>query len=139
MGENRNDKALILFDGVCTFCTTSVNFTIKHDTHNRFLFAPLQSEAGQQLLSKYNLDKKEMDSFVLIENEKAYTKSTAALHLVKHLNRLYPLLYVFVIVPPFIRNAIYDYVSRNRYKWFGKRDTCMIPTAEMKKKFISSF
>ncbi len=136
MPEIKNDKAIILFDGVCNLCTASVNFIIKHDTHNHFLFAPLQSNKGKELAEKYHLPKGDMDSFVLIENNKAYTKSSAALQLVKHLDRLYPLLYAFIIIPPFIRNAMYDYVSRNRYKWFGRRDTCMIPGEETKKKFI---
>jgi len=136
MTEIENTKAIVLFDGVCNFCNTSINFTIKHDTQNYFVFAPLQSEKGKELLRNYNLDKAEMNSFVLIENNKAYTKSTASLRLIKHFNRLYPLLYGFIIVPRFVRDAVYDYVSRNRYQWFGKSETCMVPNEEMKKKFI---
>ncbi len=136
MDENKSDKAIVLFDGVCNFCNASVNFVIKHDSKNHFLFTPLQSEKGKQLLRNYQLDENEMKSFVLIENNTAYSKSTAALRVTKHLNRLFPLLYGFIIVPPFIRNAVYDLIAKNRYKWFGKKDTCMIPTEEMKRKFI---
>jgi hypothetical protein len=136
MDENKSDKAIVLFDGVCNFCNASVNFVIKHDSKNHFLFTPLQSEKGKQLLRNYQLDENEMKSFVLIENNIAYSKSTAALRVTKHLNRLFPLLYGFIIVPPFIRNAVYDLIAKNRYKWFGKKDTCMIPTEEMKRKFI---
>ncbi len=137
MPEINNDKAIILFDGVCNFCNASVNFAIKHDTKNYFLFAPLQSEKGKELLIKYNIDAEATDSFVLIEDDKAYIKSTAALRVVKHLNRLYPLMYTFIIVPSFIRNGIYDYVSRHRYKWFGRKESCMIPSEEVRNKFIS--
>ena len=130
-------KAIILFDGVCNFCNASANFTAKHDSKNYFLFAPLQSEKGIELLVKFNIDETKTDSFVLIENNNAYIKSSAALRVARHLNGLYSLPYIFIIIPPFIRDAVYDFISRHRYKWFGKRETCMIPTEEMKRKFIS--
>ena len=101
------------------------------------MFAPLQSEKGKELSNKYNIDSVSTDSFILIENNKAYLKSTAFMRITRHLSGLYPLLYAFMIVPPFIRNGIYDFVSRHRYSWFGKTDSCMIPTEEVKKKFIS--
>ncbi len=132
-----NEKAIILFDGVCNFCNSSVNFVIKHDKKNHFLFAPLQSETAKKLLEKFNIDSSKTDSFILIENNKAYLKSTAALRVTKHLNKLYPLLYAFLITPPFIRNSVYNLVAKNRYKWFGKKEICMIPSAEIKGKFIS--
>ena len=132
-----NEKAIILFDGVCNFCNSSVNFVIKHDKKNHFLFAPLQSETAKKLLEKFNIDSSKTDSFILIENNKAYLQSTAALRVTKHLNKLYPLLYAFLITPPFIRNSVYNLVAKNRYKWFGKKEICMIPSAEIKGKFIS--
>ena len=132
-----NEKSIILFDGVCNFCNSSVNFVIKHDKKNHFLFAPLQSETAKKLLEKFNIDSSKTDSFILIENNKAYLKSTAALRVTKHLNKLYPLLYAFLITPLFIRNSVYNLVAKNRYKWFGKKEICMIPSAEIKGKFIS--
>jgi len=131
-----NHSAIILFDGVCNLCNSSVNFVIKHDKKNYFKFASLQSEIGKELLKKFNCENFPMDSFVLIKKNKLYKKSTAAINITKHLNGLYPLLYVFVLIPPFIRNYIYMIISRNRYKWFGKRKSCMIPTKEIKSKFL---
>lgn len=129
--------SIILFDGVCNVCNSSVNTVIRNDKHNRFKFAPLESETGQKLLKQYQLTEISPDSFVLIENNKAYIKSTAALRVVKHLSKLYPLLYGFIIVPPFIRNWVYDWFAKNRYKFFGKKESCMIPTPEVRSKFIS--
>ena len=106
MPENSNDKAIILFDGVCNLCNSSVNFVINHDRKNYFVFAPLQSEAGRKLIRKFNIDDSLIDSFALIENNKIYFKSSAALRTVKHLDKLYSSLYAFIIVPSFIRNGI---------------------------------
>jgi predicted DCC family thiol-disulfide oxidoreductase YuxK len=137
MLKDNNHTSVILFDGVCNFCNSSVNFIIRHDKKDQFRFTPLQSKSGNELLKKYNIDNSTIDSIVLIENNKAYIKSTAVLHIVKHLNRLYPLFYLFIIIPPVIRNGVYDFVARNRYKWFGKQAVCMIPSDEIKSKFIS--
>ncbi len=137
MIENKHTQAIVLFDGVCNFCNSSVNFIIKHDTKNIFLFATLQSEKGKELLNKFKIDVQKMDTIILIENENYFIKSTAALKIAKHLNRLYPLLFALIIIPTFIRNFFYDIVAKNRYKWFGKKDVCMIPTKELKSKFIS--
>ena len=137
MPENNNDKAIILFDGVCNLCNSSVNFVINHDRKNYFVFTPLQSEAGKRLITKVNIDDSLIDSFALIENNKIYFKSSAALRTVKHLDKLYSVLYAFIIVPPFIRNGVYSYIARNRYKWFGKKEVCMIPNEEIKNRFIS--
>ncbi|MBN8789117.1 MAG: thiol-disulfide oxidoreductase DCC family protein [Terrimonas sp.] len=127
---------VILFDGVCNLCNNSVQFVIKKDRKKHFYFTSLQSNAGQQLLKQYHLSPDKFDSFVLIENNKAYTRSTAALRVVKRLSGTWPLLYIFIIVPPFIRNAIYDWVAKNRYKWFGKSDSCMMPTPELNARFL---
>lgn len=135
--ENYNDKVILLFDGVCNFCNSTVNFVIKHDKKDKFRFAPLQSESGNTISNKFNLNASNLDTMILIENGIVYTKSSAALRVNLHLNGLYPLLYGFVIVPSFIRDAIYKYVANHRYKWFGKRETCMIPDENIKRKFIS--
>jgi predicted DCC family thiol-disulfide oxidoreductase YuxK len=137
MPDNTTDKTIILFDGVCNLCNSSVQFVIRHDKKNHFLFAALQSEIGKKLLKKYGIDFEKTDSFILIENNKAHIKSSAALRITKHLNRLYPLLYSFLIVPPFIRNGVYNYIAKNRYKWFGKTESCMVPSKELKEKFIN--
>ena len=137
MPDNIDNTAIILFDGVCNFCNSSVNKIIKHDKKNRFKFAALQSEIGKKLLQKYALDASKMDSIILIENDAAFIKSTAILRIAKQLNGIYPLAYSFIIIPTFIRNFFYDFIARNRYKWWGKNDSCMIPTDEVKEKFIS--
>ncbi len=130
------DQKIILFDGVCNLCNGAVTYIIKRDKKNVFKFAALQSEIGQQLISKFNIDTSKVDSIILIDGEKHYTKSSAALHIAKQLSGAYPLLFGFMVVPKFIRNSIYDYIAKNRYKWFGKKESCMIPTAELKSKFL---
>lgn len=136
--QNKYKKnGIILFDGVCNFCNSSVNFIIKHDKKNYFLFAPLQSEFAKNICEKINVDSEELTTMVLIEGNKIFTKSNAALRITRKLNRAYPLFYGFIIVPLFIRNIIYDYFAHNRYKWFGKKETCMIPDDKLKEKFIS--
>ncbi len=136
MKEQEAYKTIVLFDGVCNFCNSSVNFIIKHDTKNYFRFAPLQSEAGKQLLKQFGQDPLKLDSLVLIENNILYKRSTAALRIAKQLNGAYFLLYGFIIIPRFLRDGVYNYIGSNRYKWFGKKDSCMIPTAEMKERFV---
>lgn len=131
-----NNYKIILFDGVCNLCNGAINFVIKKDKKDSFKFAPLQSEIGRELTSKFNIDTSKVDSIILIDGEKHYDKSSAALHISKNLNRAYPLLFGFMIVPKFIRDAVYDYIARNRYKWFGKKESCMIPTEELKSKFL---
>ncbi|MBT30890.1 MAG: thiol-disulfide oxidoreductase [Thalassobius sp.] len=127
--------SIILFDGVCNLCNGSVNFIIDHDKKNRFKFTSLQSEKGQELLKKHNLNL-ELESIILVENEKTYQKSDAALRISKKLNFPIPLLYVAIIIPRLIRDQIYNYIAKNRYKWFGKSDSCRMPTPELKAKFI---
>ena len=136
MSELPNDTSIILFDGVCNFCNSSVNKIIKHDKKNKFKFAALQSETGKKLLEKHSIDSTKIDSIILIENDTAFIKSTAILKISKQMSGLYPLAYGFIIIPTFIRNSVYDFIAKNRYKWFGKKDSCMIPTEEVKSKFI---
>ncbi len=128
---------VILFDGVCNLCNGSVQYVIRHDRDALFKFASLQSDSGQQLLHKYQLPLNNFNSFVLIEEEKIYTRSTAALRVARKLSGMVKLLYGFIIVPAFIRDTVYDLIARNRYKWFGKKDTCMIPTPALKSRFLN--
>jgi len=127
---------IILFDGVCNFCNGAVNFTIKRDKHKTIRFAALQSEPGRQLSKQYGLDENDLRSFLLIEHGKMYNRSTAALKVCRYLTGLWPLCYGFIIVPAFIRNAVYDFIAKRRYKWFGQRQECMIPTPDVKAKFL---
>lgn len=134
--EEYGKHAIVLFDGVCNLCNGSVQFVIKRDTADYFRFAALQSETGQKLLQQSGLPANQLSTFVFIEKGKHYTQSTAALKVARRLNGLWPLLYVFIIVPPFIRNFIYRLIANNRYRWFGKQESCMIPKPELKAKFI---
>lgn len=130
-------KELILFDGVCNLCNNSVTLVIKRDASERFMFAPLQGEAGKKIIEAYNIDTSKTDSILLYSPERGVTyKSTAAIRIARYLGLPYALLSVFYIIPPFIRNWFYDYIAKNRYKWYGKRDACMIPTPELKAKFL---
>ena len=129
-------QPIILFDGICNFCNSTVNFTIKKNTKANILFAPLQSAAGHKLLQQYELPLDDLQSFIFIENGEVYKQSTAALKVCRHLKGLWPLCYGFIIIPKFIRDGIYNWVAKNRYKWFGKKDSCMIPTPELKKQFL---
>ena len=132
-----DERPIILFDGVCNLCNAAVQFVIRHDKKKQFTFASLQSETGQSILSSNDLPINVFNSFVLVENDKVYTRSTAALRVTKKLNGLWPGLYAFMVVPKFIRDWVYDRVSNNRYKWFGKKDECMIPTPELKARFLN--
>lgn len=130
------DKHIILFDGVCNLCNNAITFVIQRDRKDVFVYAPLQSKAGELLAKQHNIDTNKVDSIILIKNQKTFTKSTAALRIAQNLSGLWPALVAFLIIPPFIRNWVYDYVAKNRYKWFGKKDACMIPTPELKAKFL---
>lgn len=128
---------VIFFDGVCNLCNSSVNFIIKRDKKAQFRFSSLQGDFAKSNLPKYLVSENALQSLVLRRVEKTIvTKSTAALTIVKDLSGLWPLLYLFIIIPPFIRNFVYDLVAKNRYRMFGKRDACMIPTKELKDRFI---
>lgn len=127
---------IILFDGDCNFCDASVQFILERDNKEVFHFASLQSEAGQELLKKYNVPE-DVDSMILIENGKVYYKSAAALRICLHLKGAWKLFYAFIIVPSPIRNLVYDFVARNRYKWFGKKgDSCMLPPVSVRQRFL---
>ena len=127
---------IILFDGVCNFCNGAINFVLKQDKKDNFRFAPLQSEVGQKLLQEYNLSTKEFDSFVLIDNGKVYKKSAASLRVMNKLPWYWKAAQILRIIPTAFRDSIYDFIAKNRYKWFGKKEQCMIPTPEKKSRFL---
>lgn len=127
---------IILFDGVCNLCNNTINFIIRHDTKNVFKFATLQSDTAKELLNAFPSGENRLDSIVLLENGKKYTQSSAALRIAKNLSGSYSFLYGFMIIPKFIRDWVYSLIAKNRYKWFGKKHECMIPTPELKKKFL---
>lgn len=129
-------KKIILFDGVCNLCNGAITFIIQRDKKDIFRYAPLQSEIGKELAAKHHIDLDKVDSIILVTEDKAYAKSTAALRIAKQLSAGWPLLAVFLILPRFLRDAVYDFIARNRYKWFGKKEACMIPTPELKSKFL---
>ena len=129
---------IILFDGYCNLCSGTVQFVLKHDRKAKFRFASLQSEYGKTMLQKHQLPTQSFGTFVLVEDDKIHFKSTAALRVVKSLSGMWPVLYIFIIVPRFIRDAVYGFVARNRYKWFGKRDSCWLPKPEWKERFWDS-
>lgn len=132
------DKQVILFDGVCNLCNSSVLYVIKHDKQSKFMFTALQSEAGQAIIKQYNIDTNKLDSILLYQPNKGILyKSSAALKIGSQLGFPRYLISVFYIVPTFIRNWVYDFIAKNRYKWFGKKDSCMIPTPELQAKFLN--
>lgn len=127
---------VILFDGECNLCNGFVNFVIKRDKENLYHFAPLQSRVAKDLL-KEDRSIKNLSTIVLVENGKILTQSTAALRIIKHLSGGWKLLYGLIIIPKFIRDAFYILIARNRYRWFGKKEHCMIPTPAVQSKFLS--
>ncbi|MGH9949311.1 MAG: thiol-disulfide oxidoreductase DCC family protein [Pyrinomonadaceae bacterium] len=128
--------AIVLFDGVCNFCNGSVNFVIERDKAGYFKFAPLQSEIGEGLAAKYGIEKVETDSVIVIENDRAYTHSSAALRIVKRLDGIWSWFYIFIIIPKPIRDICYKLFAKYRYKLFGRQDACMMPTPEVRAKFL---
>jgi predicted DCC family thiol-disulfide oxidoreductase YuxK len=127
--------AVILFDGVCNLCNGFVQFVIKRDSNAYFSFAPLQSNYALQRPELLNRNP-HLSSVILIEDGKVYTQSTAALRILRRMSGLYPLLYGFIIVPPFIRDGVYKWIARHRYQWFGKSEQCMLPTPELQARFL---
>jgi predicted DCC family thiol-disulfide oxidoreductase YuxK len=130
---------IVLFDGVCNLCNGAVQFILRNDPKGQFRFASLQSSQGQELLQQHQLPTDNIHTIVLIEQGRSYTQSTAALRIARQLRGLLPLLYAAVIVPPAWRNGLYRWVARNRYRWFGKSEQCMLPKPEYKHRFLDSF
>jgi predicted DCC family thiol-disulfide oxidoreductase YuxK len=141
MGGNKTIKEnafrpVILFDGVCNLCNGAVQFVIKRDTSGTFRFASLQSAAAAALVGPMGKNPADLDSILLVHKGKVYQKSRAALEIARRMRGAWPLLYGLVIIPPFIRDAVYNWVARNRYRWFGRQESCMVPSPELKSRFL---
>lgn len=152
MNENR-EHGMIFFDGICNLCNHAVQFIIKRDQQDYFRFAALQTEVAKAQLAVLNIEKKraassknqqvsltaheqQLNTIILLENGKTYDRSTAALRIARRLSGVWPLLYIFIIIPPFIRDFLYELISKNRYRIWGKQESCMIPSAALKSKFL---
>lgn len=134
--DNYENKSIILFDGVCNLCNASVNFVIRHDKKGQFLFASFQSDAAKQILLQFNLKNLNLDSIVLIEDRKIYEKSTAILRITKLLNGGFKHLYFLIAIPIPLRDWLYSLIAKNRYRLFGKRESCTVPSPELKNRFL---
>ncbi len=135
--NNFESKSIILFDGVCNLCNASVNFVIKHDKKAQFLFASFQSDVAKEIMLHFNLKNLNEDTVILVEGYKICDKSTAALKITKRLDGGFKVFYAFIIIPKFLRDWIYSFIAKNRYDWFGKRESCMIPSAKLKNRFLA--
>ena len=132
-----DNKKIILFDGVCNLCNGAVQYVIKRDKKDVFRYAALQSAIGEKLIEERGIDTSKLDSIILVDPGVAYyTKSDAALEIGRDFGGLWKALALFTWIPRTFRDAIYDFVARNRYRWFGKKDACMIPTPELQAKFL---
>lgn len=129
--------SILLFDGVCNLCNRVVSFVIRRDKSDNIRFAPLQSEVSAELLLKFNIDPGKTDSVVYITRGKVYIKSSAVLHLLKDIGGGWKILYYLIIIPPFIRNFFYELIAKNRYRLFGRKDHCMVPSDEIKNRFLT--
>ncbi len=127
----------MLFDGVCNFCSDAVRFLIERDPAGRLRFASLQSETGREVQERFGLDPDALDTMVLVDGERVHLKSSAALRIVRRLSGAWPLLSVFLLVPPPIRNWFYDRFAERRYRWFGQSDECLVPTPEIRERFLA--
>ena len=128
-------QPVIFFDGICNLCNASVQFVIEHDVKEQFHFTALQGDYAKEILPKFNVDPRQLNTILLLENGKIYTKSSAALRIAKKLNGLIPVLSIFLIVPKFIRDWFYNIIAKNRYQWWGKEESCWVPTPDLKNKF----
>jgi predicted DCC family thiol-disulfide oxidoreductase YuxK len=131
-----DSRKIVLFDGVCNLCNRSVQFILQRDKKKQFVFSSLQGKTGTALMQQFGLPAGMYNSFMLVENGKLYTRSAGALRVVKQLGGGWRLLYVFMIIPAFIRDAIYNLIARNRYKWFGKEESCWLPSPQWKDRFL---
>lgn len=137
MQQWQTEQHIILFDGVCNLCNAAVQFVIKNDRKKLFKFASLQSEIGKSIVAESTINTADTDSFVLYSNGHYYTHSTAALMVLKTLGGTWKVLYAFIIVPKFLRNAIYKFVAANRYRIFGRKDECLMPTNDLQARFLN--
>jgi len=129
------NKPIIFFDGVCNLCNASVQFVIAHDKKDQFSFSAIQGELAKEVLPNFKVDPGKLNTVLLLAEGKLYTKSSAALQIAKKLSGAWPLLYGFIIIPKFIRDWFYNIIAKNRYKWWGKEESCWVPTAGVKSKF----
>jgi len=134
--KKTQDKPIIFFDGVCNLCNSSIQFILKRDKNELFLFSSLQSDASKEILLQYKLENLTLSTIILLEDGIIHQKSTAILRIAKRLSGIYKYAYVFIIVPTFIRDTIYSFIAKRRYKWFGKKDSCMVPSAALKLRFL---
>ncbi|MCE7054928.1 DCC1-like thiol-disulfide oxidoreductase family protein [Algoriphagus sp. AGSA1] len=131
------NKSIIFFDGVCNLCNASIDFVIRRDKKDHFLVGALQDDFSRKILSGFEVREDYLDSLVLLENGKIYYKSSAALRIANKLSGLWPVLYPIILLPKSLRDPIYNWIGKNRYRWFGKKNTCRLPTPEEKSKFLS--
>jgi len=129
-------NAIILFDGECNLCTGSILFIIKRDPKEYFRFATLQTEIGKMILRENNINPHQVDSIILVEKGKVYYRSDAVIKISRRLKGVWSVYYIFIIIPPVIRNFFYDLVARNRYRWFGKQPKCFVPDQKFRNRFI---
>ncbi len=138
MAFEKTDR-FVFFDGVCNLCNGAVQFILDRDRHALFRFAPLQSDAATKILSERGvvIDQGAMDSVILIEGDRLYQRSDAALRIARRLDAPWPAAYVLIIVPRFVRDAVYKLIARHRYRWFGRTETCRVPTPELRARFLT--
>lgn len=136
MHEWAKHERVIVFDGICNWCNAWVNVTIDHDPDAKFKFGTLQSQPAQQLLKELCLPAKDFETFLLLEQNHVYTKSTAALRIVRDLSGFWPFFYLGIMIPRPLRDALYDYIARHRYEWMGKSKTCRVPTPTERGRFV---
>ena len=134
-----NGGRIVLFDGVCNLCESSIQFLIRHDRHQQLKYTSLQSEAAAHLLSAHELDEKYLKSIAFVDEGKIYLESDAALRICRYLTGPYKYLYYLRFIPRSIRNIFYHWIARNRYKWFGKKDQCMVPDESVKERFLDTW
>lgn len=136
MSRIQDQFDIVLFDGVCNLCNTAVDLIIRNDKKGSFKVGALQDPKTKELLKDYAIDSDYLDSIILIRGDQVFYKSRAALEITKKLKGLWPLLYVFIIVPNALRDPVYDWIARNRYRWYGKKETCRLPTPEERARFL---
>jgi len=132
---NLDNESVIFFDGICNYCNAMVNFAIRNDKKASLKFSPLQSFAGKQMMKEFKIPA-EVDSIIFLDKGKVYTHSDAAIRITKYLRWPSKAFYAFIIVPQFVRQPLYKWVARNRYRWFGKKEKCMVPTPDVKARFL---
>lgn len=130
-------EPVLLFDGVCNFCNSTVQFILQREKEPKLRFAPLQSQVAADILASVKAKPADLNTVILIEGSRCYHRSTAALRVTRYLRFPWPLLYAFILVPRFLRDMAYDFVARNRYRWFGKSETCQIPTPALRARFLA--